>query len=88
MRILETTKVRLDPSMMARSSFTMRLGERSDEMRRSISEYHTIIWPIVIRAEDNMLKDGYCRFTTLKKMQIGKVMAYVGALQKTRQNPG
>jgi len=84
MRILETTKVRLDPSMMARESFTRRLDERSNEMRRSISEYQIVIWPIVIRAEDNMLKDGHCRFTTMQKMQIGKVMAYVGAVQKTR----
>ena len=80
LRTLESDRVRLNPSTMARRSFTSRLKQRSDELRRSILEYHTVIWPLVIQGEGFELRDGYCRFTTLKSMGIGKVMAYVGVL--------
>ena len=84
LKTLEIGKVRLNPSMMANREFTRRLDERSDEMVRSISEYNIVIWPVVIRAEDCTLKDGYCRFSTLRKMKVGKIMAYVGALGRAR----
>jgi hypothetical protein len=78
LRILDIAKITLDPSMMARESFVKQLEKRSNEMRRSLSEYHIVIWPVVLRGEDYRLKDGYCRFTTLKKMGIGRILAYVG----------
>jgi len=34
----------------------------------------------VIQGEDFELRDGYCRFSTLKSMGVRKVMAYVGVL--------
>jgi len=80
LRILEIAKVRLNPSMMARRTFVMELKRRSEEMRRSMSEYYAVIWPLVVRGEDYELKDGYCRFTALKGMGATKVMAYVGVL--------
>ena len=76
--ILDINRITLDPSMMSRESFVKELDERSNEMRRSISEYHIVIWPLVLRGEDHRLKDGYCRFTTLKKMGIRRILAYVG----------
>jgi hypothetical protein len=78
LQTLEIGEVKPDSSMMSDRKFTKRLEGRSKEMRRSISEYHSVIWPLVIRGEDNRLKDGYCRFTALKDMGIEKVMAYVG----------
>jgi hypothetical protein len=79
LKILDVVKITLDPLMMAREDFVKRLDERSDEMRRSVSEYHRfVIWPLVLRGEDYRLKDGYCRFTTLKRMDIRRVLAYVG----------
>lgn len=76
--ILDISKVRLDPETMAREGFTTRLEERSKEMGRSISEYQVAIWPLVIGGEDYMLRDGYCRFMTLRGLGVSKVMAYVG----------
>jgi hypothetical protein len=78
-RILRMDRVRLNPEMMARSSFTTELNRRSREMRRSLTSYGIVIWPIVIRGEDYELKDGYCRFTTLRGMGIRTVFAYVGS---------
>ena len=72
--------VRLNPAMMARSSFIAELNQRSREMRRSIVSYGIVIWPLVIRGEDRELKDGYCRFTTLRNMGIRKVFAYIGSM--------
>ena len=79
LRTLLTDSVRLNPEMMAKSSFTAELTRRSKEMRRSLTNYGIVIWPIVIRGEDHELKDGYCRFTTLRSMGISKVFAYVGS---------
>jgi len=79
LRTLGVAKISLDPSMMAREGFVKHLNVRSDEMRRSISEYHRfVLWPLVLRGEDYRLKDGYCRYTTLKRMGIVRVLAYVG----------
>jgi len=80
LRILETSEVRTNSQMMADETFTAELTRRSREMRRGISEYHAVIWPLVIRAEDNELQDGYCRYTTLRSMGIDKAMAYVGSI--------
>ena len=80
LKTLEIGKVRLNPSMMTNRNFIRRLDERSNEMVRGISQYHMVIWPVVIRAEDWELKDGYCRFSTLKKMKVDKILAYVGTL--------
>ena len=83
LRMLSVAKITLDPLMMAREDFVKRLDERSNEMRRSVSEYHRfVIWPLVLRGEDYRLKDGYCRFTTLKKMGIRRVLAYIGDFPK------
>lgn len=55
-----------------------RLAERRAELRRGIERYGHVIWPIVVREEDFFLADGYCRFSTLKDMGVGKIFAYVG----------
>jgi len=67
--------------MMMNKEFTRRLGKRSDEMRRSITAFRVVIWPLIIREEDYRLKDGYCRFTTLRKMGKSQALAYVGRLK-------
>ena len=81
--VLGTSKARLDPSMMSREAFTTRLRQRSEELRRSISEYGVVIWPIVVRGEDCELRDGYCRLAALRSLGVSKVMAYVGSLQRS-----
>jgi hypothetical protein len=81
LRNILTDSVNLDPSTMTREDFKARLEERSKELRRCITEYHSVIWPVVVRGEDYQLKDGYCRYAALRKLGVNKVMAYVGTLK-------
>lgn len=70
--------VALEPSMIRRRDFVRRLEERSKQLHRGIEFYDQVIWPVIIRAGDSMLKDGYCRYTTLKTMGVKRTLAYVG----------
>jgi hypothetical protein len=77
---IDIDSIMLNHEMLARDAFTTRLEERSNELRKVLSEYNAVIWPLVIRGEDFELKDGYCRYTTLKKMGVSRTLAYVGFL--------
>lgn len=70
--------VKLDSSMMERQSFVDRLEERSKELARGIEHCDAVIWPVVLRGEDFLLMDGYCRYTTLKRLNKTKALAYIG----------
>ena len=83
LKILKMEKVRLDPSTMNKEGFAARLNKRSDELVRCISRFHTVIWPVVVRGENLELRDGYCRFSALRKMKIGKLMTYTGFLKNS-----
>jgi len=61
-------------------SFEERLAQRSRELRRAVEDYGSVIWPVVVRGEDMQLVDGYCRYTTLKAMNVPRAFAYVGRL--------
>lgn len=86
LQIVETDRIRLNPDIMnyvddeQGYNFSEALTKRSDELRRSIREYCTVIWPIIVRKEDFMLIDGYCRYTALRMMNIQRIYAYVGTL--------
>jgi hypothetical protein len=86
LEIIEISRIRLNPDLMTyvnnRSdyNFAKHLAKRSDELQREIKEYSMVIWPIIIRKEDSMLIDGYCRYATLKAMNVSRTYAYVGAL--------
>ncbi len=78
LRTIPLVNVKLEPSLIGRKDFVTRLEERSKELRRGIELYDQVISPIIIRGEDSMLKDGYCRYTTLKVMRVKRTLAYVG----------
>ncbi len=61
-------------------NFSEELAERSDELRKSIQQYAQVIWPVIVRGEDFMLVDGYCRHAALKMMNTKRIYAYVGIL--------
>ena len=61
-------------------NFSEALAIRSDELKRSIERYALVIWPVILRKEDLMLVDGYCRYTALKAMNIRRIYTYVGTL--------
>jgi hypothetical protein len=61
-------------------NFRKRLEERKQTLERDIDRFGTIIRPLVIRAEDNRLMDGYCRYHVLIDRNVKKTYAYVGSV--------
>ena len=86
LEIMEIDRVKLNPSIMNLVDnrrgyvFLDELAKRSDELRTAIEKYRIVIWPIIIRKEDSMLMDGYCRYTSLKNMDVKRIYVYVGIL--------
>ena len=78
LQTIAMAKVRPSLSMMRRQEFIARLKERSKQLRRAIELYDQVIWPVIIQGNHSMLKDGYCRYTTLKTMGVKRTLAYVG----------
>lgn len=82
---IELSRIKLDPRIMNHVdiekgySFQTSLAKRSQELRETIERFAAVIWPLVVRSEDLMLVDGYCRYNTLKSLQISKVYVYVGS---------
>lgn len=69
-------------------NFEERLSQRAMVLRRAMEKYGSVIWPVTVRGEDLQLVDGFCRFTTLKEMDITRLYAYVGrSLDKTLRRP-
>lgn len=61
-------------------SFSKSLAKRSNELEECIKRYAAVIWPVIVRNEDYMLVDGYCRYTALRIMNVRKIYAYIGTL--------
>lgn len=86
LEITEISRIKLNPRIVnyvdreRGYSFSERLAVRSDELRECIERYGLVIWPLIVRKEDFMLVDGYCRYATLRKMNIRRIYAYVGTL--------
>jgi len=66
----------------AKSGYAFRnsLAKRSQELREDIERFASVIWPIIVRRRNFMLIDGYCRYATLKAMNVSRVYAYLGTL--------
>lgn len=85
LEIVEARQVKLDPRIMnlvdAKSGYVFRnsLAKRSQELREAIERFASVIWPIIVKKEDFALVDGYCRYATLKAMNVSRVYAYIGA---------
>ena len=86
LEIVEIGKVSLDEHMMrfvdpeTGYNFPEHLAKRRKELRYALENYGIVICPIIVRKEDMQVLDGYCRYTTLKEMNIPSVYAYVGRL--------
>jgi hypothetical protein len=84
LEIVLLDNIRLNPLIMNSSDmrtgrrFTERLKERRSELTKALEARGTIIRPIVLLREDNLLVDGYCRHSTLLEMDIPETYAYVG----------
>ena len=84
LEVVSINDVRLNPLILNSSDvktgreFAERLKERRSELRRALEAGRTVIWPIVLSREENLLVDGYCRLSTLQEMGIPETYAYVG----------
>jgi len=79
-------RINLDPRIMNYTDvdqgyiFRESLKKRSQELKETIEKFASVIWPVVVKKEDFMLVDGYCRYTTLKDLHVSGTYAYVGSL--------
>jgi hypothetical protein len=60
--------------------FSESLAKRSQELKEAIERYAVVIWPIIVTGEDCMLVDGYCRYATLKMMNVKRIYTYIGIM--------
>ena len=61
-------------------SFRKRLEERKGFLEREIDRFGAVIRPLVLRAEDMQLMDGYCRYHVFRDRKVKKALAYLGSL--------
>jgi hypothetical protein len=83
LEVLGLDKIKLNPyEFVPRTgyNFEEKLVRRSKELRKSIENYGSVIWPITVRGEDMQLIDGHCRFMTLRDLKVPRIYAYVGRL--------
>jgi hypothetical protein len=86
LEIVEIARIKLNPEIMNYVDperghvFTRSLEKRSKELQESIKMGGLVIWPLIARKEDMQLADGYCRYTTLRAMNVSKTYAYVGVM--------
>jgi hypothetical protein len=86
LEIVGVADVRLNPLILDSTDlktgrkFVERLEERRSELRKALETGGTVIWPIVLVREEQLLVDGYCRHSTLREMNIPEAYGYVGHL--------
>lgn len=86
LEIIELSQIKLNPKIMNYADakrgyvFSEALAIRSNELKQCIEEFALVIWPVIVRKEDSMLVDGYCRYTALRAMNAQRIYAYVGTL--------
>jgi hypothetical protein len=86
LEMTDIAKIKLDPAIMNYVDpergyvFSKSLEKRSAELRRNIELGGVVLSPLIVREEDTQLVDGYCRFTTLKAMNVSRIYTYVGSL--------
>jgi ParB-like chromosome segregation protein Spo0J len=60
--------------------FLKSLTQRRRELEKEVRDFGVVIWPLVVRKEDLELVDGYCRYATLKAMNVKRVYVYAGSV--------
>jgi hypothetical protein len=84
--VMDTIRIKLDPDIMNYVDpergyvFSKSLEKRSAELRHNIESGSVVLSPLIVRNEDTQLVDGYCRYTTLKAMNVSRIYTYVGSL--------
>lgn len=84
--ITDIAKIKLDTDIMNFVDpergyvFAKSLEKRSLELRQSMELGGVVLSPLIMRNEDFQLVDGYCRYTTLKAMNVSRIYTYLGIL--------
>ncbi len=84
LKTTEIDKIRLDPRIInhvdveKRYAFQTSLASRSHELKEAVERFASVIWPLIVN-EEYVLVDGYCRYTTMKAMNVSRTIAYVGS---------
>ena len=86
MKTMTLANIRLNPLLMNYEDekrgyiFSGSLANRSRELSEAIRTYRAVIWPLIVKREDELLVDGYARYSALKAMGIQKCYVYYGTL--------
>jgi len=86
LEIVGVDEVRMNPLIVNSADlktgrkFMERLRERRSELRKALETGGTVICPIVLLREQQLLVDGYCRHSTLQEMNIPEAYGYVGRI--------
>jgi hypothetical protein len=86
LEITNIDQIKPDPRIMNYTDadrgyiFRESLSKRSQELKETIEKFASVIWPVIVKKEDFMLVDGYCRYTALKALHVSGTYAYVGSL--------
>ena len=87
LEVVNINEIKLNPDVMnyvdneRGYDFGDSLKKRARDLQREIETYALVIWPVIVRKEDRLLVDGYCRYSVLKAMKIREIYAYLGSLQ-------
>jgi len=83
---VDIDRIKLGPQIMnyrdAEGGYVFQesLAKRTQELKETVERFAVVIWPLVATEEDFMLVDGYCRYSTLKALNVSKTYAYVGSM--------
>lgn len=86
---VEMTRIKLNLAVMNYENketgydFRKRLRERKGILERDLNQYGAVIRPLVLRAEDMRLMDGYCRYHVFQDRKVKRALAYLGSLVPT-----
>jgi len=86
LRTVNIGRIKLDPQTMNYRDaeggyvFQQSLAKRSQELKETVERFAVVIWPLVVKEEDFMLVDGYCRYSVLKALNVSRTYAYVGSV--------
>jgi hypothetical protein len=67
LKTVDIGRIKLDPKIMNYKdakeghNFQESLTKRSQELKETVERFAEVIWPLVVKEEDFMLVDGYCR---------------------------
>jgi hypothetical protein len=86
LKIVAAGRIKLNPDIMnyvdvlTGYNFAEHLAKRREELQHDIETYGLTNWPVIVRHEDWVVVDGYCRYTALRAMKTPEIYAYIGAL--------